>query len=282
MSDYAWFALFWSFLVLLGLLEYLIPRADGLPRRAARWPANIGLGLINGAIVSLLPVTTVWAAYWAASHEIGLLNWAAAPAWLAIVVTVLARSLAQYAFHRLMHHIPALWFVHRVHHCDEHLDASTGLRFHPLEIFANTLFLLPIVFATGMPPAVLILYESVEILVGILSHTSLQLPERVERALRWLVITPGLHRLHHSDDERQADTNYGTVLSIWDGLFRTYCRSPAFDAPALSFGVKDVSSKQASDFAWLLSLSWRGSRRDSGPAAEAGGTSGNPAIPGKA
>jgi sterol desaturase/sphingolipid hydroxylase (fatty acid hydroxylase superfamily) len=130
----------------------------------------------------------------------GIFNWVAAPWWLALLATLLIRSLAQYAFHRHSHRSLILWRVHRVHHCDVHLDASSALRFHPLEMIANIAFAVPIIMFWGLAPAVLAVYECVEIIVGMMTHTNLRIPKAMEQIARPLLVTPGLHRRHHSAD----------------------------------------------------------------------------------
>jgi sterol desaturase/sphingolipid hydroxylase (fatty acid hydroxylase superfamily) len=260
----AWFWFFWGFLIFLLALEQVVATLATARSRIGRWPANIGLGMLNGALFSLLPATTVWTSQWAESEGAGLLHWISAPIWIAVLATVAIRSLAQYAFHRLAHCIPALWSVHRVHHSDHHLDATTGLRFHPLEMLAASLFMGAVALMGGLLPLALVAYEIAEIIVGIFTHTSLDLPHGVDRRLRAMFITPALHRLHHSDDSAEADTNYGALLSLWDRIFGTYCPEPRGPPAESGFGVEDVSAEQARSFAWLIASPWLGTNRHPG------------------
>jgi len=252
MSDYTWLFFFWGFLFSLGVLEFKLSDHNIEPKRSARWPVNIGFGLVNGAVVSLLPIGTVLAAAWAAANDTGLLTALSTPFWLLVIMTILCRSLCQYVFHWLVHRVPLLWSVHRVHHCDTVLDGSTGLRFHPLELLASLALIVPLTLVLGLDPSTLAIYETAEILIGIATHTSIRLPDAVEKSLRVLFITPGLHRLHHSDDLSEANSNFGTVFSFWDRLFGTYLATPKRNYSLFQCGVKGVDEKQANDFGWLF------------------------------
>lgn len=255
--EHTWFLTFWGMIVLLSALEFLFPRYPEYADRARRWPTNLGLGILNGLIVSLAPVLTVWSAQWAASHGIGLLNWVAAPWWLALLGTVLIRSIAQYAFHRYLHKNPILWRLHRVHHCDVHLDASSALRFHPFEMMANIAFLVPVIMVCGLSPGFLVVYETVAIVASLLTHMNVRIPEALERNARRMLVTPGLHRFHHSENRAEADSNYGDIFSFWDRLFGTYCGQPRQAGKTLRFGLEDVSEESAGSFERQLTLPWR-------------------------
>lgn len=255
--DYGWFLVFWGTLILLGAGEYLAPEMPGEASRRRRWFVNVGLGIINGLIASSLPVLTVASAQWAATHQFGLLNWLSTPLLVALPVTILGRTLAQYAFHLLSHKIPLLWRLHRVHHCDEHLDATSTLRNHPLELIASAIFISAIVAISGLSPAVLIVYESIEALLNLLAHANVRLPPAAERVARALFfITPSLHRIHHSARQEETDSNYGAVFSFWDQLFGTY-RDKAAELQAFRFGLDEISRDRAQSLEAQLALPWR-------------------------
>jgi sterol desaturase/sphingolipid hydroxylase (fatty acid hydroxylase superfamily) len=260
--EHAWFLVFWGAIVLFGAIEFLFPQFPEAADRARRWPTNFGLGILNGLIVSSVPVASVGAAQWAATQEIGLLNWLAAPWWLALPCTVLIKSLSQYAFHFLSHKVPLLWRLHRVHHCDVHLDVSSALRNHPLELIASLAFVIPIVVVCGLSPVVLAVYEAVELFANMLTHANVRLPPAVERHARALFVTPGLHRLHHSAFQPETDSNYGNVFSFWDRLFSTLRGEARASGAAFRFGLDDVDRDRASNFARQLELPWH---RGAGP-----------------
>jgi sterol desaturase/sphingolipid hydroxylase (fatty acid hydroxylase superfamily) len=255
--DYGWFLAFWGTLILFGALEYLAPELPGDPGRRRRWFVNVGLGIINGLIASSLPVLTIASAQWAATHQLGLLNWLAAPLLVALPVTILARTFGQYAFHLLSHKVPLLWRLHRVHHCDEHLDATSTLRNHPLELMASAVFVSAIVAMLGLSAVVLIVYESFEALLNLLAHANIRLPQPVERIARALFfITPALHRIHHSARQEETDTNYGAVFSFWDQLFGTY-RDKAAESSTFRFGLDEIGRDRAQSLEAQLALPWR-------------------------
>jgi sterol desaturase/sphingolipid hydroxylase (fatty acid hydroxylase superfamily) len=254
--EHAWFLTFWSMVAALCVIEALWPAFNSNPDRVRRWSINFGLGILNGLILSLVPALTVFSAIWARDQSIGLLNLVVCPAWLAALVALLVRSFSQYAFHRCAHEFPLLWRVHRVHHCDVHLDASSALRFHPFEAIASVLFAIPFVVLFGLPPITLAAYETVQVVMNLLTHSNIRLPDRVERAARAIVMTPALHRFHHSSDCNECDRNYGDVVSFWDRLFGTFLPvAPGVRAPA-KFGLDDVGPAVANDFDAQLTLPW--------------------------
>jgi sterol desaturase/sphingolipid hydroxylase (fatty acid hydroxylase superfamily) len=237
------FLLFWPVLIALAAAELWRPLHLGQDEPASRIPVNVALGLINAALVALLPVSTVLAATWAASSGIGLLNVASAPFALAAVATVAIRSFASYAVHRLSHALPWLWRIHRVHHLDTALDLSTGLRNHPLELAIVVPALAGAAVAFGLQPGALAVYEALALPFALWSHANLRLPGRLDRALRWLLVTPAMHHVHHYARRSETDSNYGDVFSIWDRLLGTYS---ALDEPALRalrFGLGEAHDR---------------------------------------
>lgn len=188
----------------------------------ARIPVNIAFAVMNGAVATLLPVSTVLPARWAAAHGVGLLHQVALPFAVVAVVTVLARSLSTYAVHRLSHAAPLLWRVHRVHHADAGVDLSTGLRNHPAELAIVAPMLAGVTVLLGLDAGVLLIYEAVALPFALWSHANLRLPPGLDRRLRWLLVTPAMHHVHHSAVRAEADSNYGDVFSGWDRLFGTY------------------------------------------------------------
>jgi sterol desaturase/sphingolipid hydroxylase (fatty acid hydroxylase superfamily) len=253
--EHAWFLTFWGTIVLVAAIEFLLPQFRQPADRARRWPTNFGLGIVNGLIVSTVPVLNVGVAQWAADHGTGLFNWIAAPWWIAWPGTLVVWSLGQYAFHRLSHQSPLLWRLHRVHHCDVHLDVSSALRNHPLEMIVGTAFMIPIAALVGLSPVLLGVYEGVEAIVNMLTHANLRIPHAVERHARALLVTPGLHRLHHSAVRAETDSNYGNVFTLWDRLFGTYCGRTT--QPTFRFGLDDVSRERAVNFPAQMELPWR-------------------------
>jgi len=251
-TDVIYFFAFWSFLAVLGALEHVIPAFQQRPERLHRWPTNLGLGVINTTFSPLAPVSAVWGANWAYREGLGLLNQISHPWWVAVVVTLLVRSLAGYLDHFIMHNVPLFWRVHRVHHLDTHLDISTSLRSHPAEFVTNLLIIVPTSITFGLTPWVLVLYELTDSMVSAFSHANLRMPQRLDRWLRWFLVTPNMHSLHHSSYQPETDSNYGTVFTFWDRLFGTYRHSPLGGYDKLQIGLREVRDERASDLWWQL------------------------------
>ncbi len=244
-----------GYAMIIGLLAFVEARSPAFPHdpaRSRRWPTNFGIGIVNIVLAVLAPVSAVVAAYWANRNGYGVFNHFSAPWLLVATATVLGRSFAGYALHLIMHKTPLLWRVHRVHHSDTHLDVSTALRSHPLEAFLLVFVTASAAVALGMDPVVLAAYELIEAALHVATHANLRLPERLDRVLRLLVVTPNMHSLHHSAWHRETDSNYGTVFSIWDRLFGTYSAAPRAGYEAMQIGLKEIRDERASDFVWQM------------------------------
>ncbi len=255
LREHSLFLAYWSTVILLCTIEFLVPQLPDHADRRRRWFTNFGLGLLNGLIASSVPAATVASAWWAHRSGIGLLNVLAAPWWAALILTVLARSLTQYMFHVVSHKVPLLWRLHRVHHSDVHLDASSALRNHPLEMLANIIFTALVTAVAGLSPVVVAAFEAVELFANILTHANLRMPNALERLLRLVFVTPVLHRLHHSPVRIETDSNYGNVFSFWDRAFGTF-RGETIQPGQTRFGLDDISGERASDLQTQLALPW--------------------------
>jgi sterol desaturase/sphingolipid hydroxylase (fatty acid hydroxylase superfamily) len=254
LHEYGWVLVFWLLITVLCLIEALWPGSGNDADRSRRWPVNFGFGIFNGLIASLVPSLTIFSAIWAATQGVGALNMFKSPLWLAILVTLIVKSFAQYAFHRCVHFFPILWRVHRVHHCDNHLDASSALRFHPFEMVAAVVFVVPFVLLFGLPPNILAAYEVAQLAAGLVTHANICIPEIVERRARLFFVTPALHRFHHSVREADANSNFCDLFSIWDRLFGTFQNVPRGTATPEQFGTVDVDPSLAGDFFTQLKL----------------------------
>ena len=248
------FAVFWVCLAAFAGLEFFIPQRTA-SEREGRWPTNFSLGAVNMAIVPLVPVSAVLAAQWAHSRGVGVLNTLdMTGAWWWIVVptaTIVIRSLANYLAHFAFHKIPVLWRLHRVHHFDTTLDISTGVRTHPTELVVALLIAAPVSIAFGLHPATLIFYETVDFAFSLFSHANIRLPPRLDSLLRLVIVTPGLHAVHHSCCREQTDSNYGTVFTTWDRIFGTYCELEK-DRQPFEIGLSEVRDQRASSFWWQM------------------------------
>lgn len=216
-------AVFAAVLAALLLAEALQAGPNPPSRRGARWPGNLLLGACDVAVARLLlPLGLAGVALWAQARGIGLFSGLAWPRWLEFALALLLLDLAIYWQHRLLHVLPWLWPLHRVHHTDTTLDATSALRFHPFEIALSLAIKLALVLAFGVPAAAILAFEILLSSFALFTHANLALPSPLDRVLRWLLVTPTMHRVHHSNLANEQRSNYGFHLSVWDRLFRSY------------------------------------------------------------
>lgn len=231
-------AVFFLLLALMLALERWRPKRRTDLRRGLRWPANFGLMAVNAAVLFALPVAAVGSSLWAARHGVGLLNMLRPPGWLAVALGWLLLDAAIYWQHRALHEIGWLWPLHRPHHTDVEFDASTALRFHPAEIALSMLFKCAVVIALGAPPLAVLLFETALNGLALFNHANLHLPAGLDRILRRLLVTPDMHRVHHSVHRVEHDSNYGNALSWWDHLFGSYTPAPRDGHAAMRIGLE--------------------------------------------
>ena len=238
---------FWLLLFVVAAAESLWPFHREQRDHASRFPTNFGLGILSAALLSFLPVTGVVAAQWSQAQSFGFLHkWAAPPA-LAVVTTIIVRSLLAYGLHRLAHVSPALWRIHSVHHCDTAVDLSSGLRHHPLELLYVALASASVAALLGLSAAALAAYELAAVAFALWTHANLRLPERLDRGIGSVVVTPAVHHVHHSARQVETDSNYGEVFTLWDRLFGTY-RAPSHqEVLAFRFGLGDEHEQGAAN-----------------------------------
>ena len=236
------FAAFAGTLSVFALLESLIPARERVQSRWKRWPANLLL-MAAGAIILrfAFPFLAVGAALWAETAHFGLFHWISVPGWLAFAGSFLALDLAVYAQHVAMHHILLLWRFHRVHHADAEVDATTGLRFHPGEAVVSMMFKMAVVVLLGAPLAGVIIFEVALNAASIFNHANMRLAG--DEILRAIIVTPGMHRIHHSQTRDETDSNYGFCLSLWDRIFGTW-RAKA-RAADFALGQSDIRRDEA-------------------------------------
>lgn len=244
-------AVFFTLLPALMLAERLAPRRPH-PDRRRRWPANFGLTALNVVTLSLQPVSLIGVARWAEGEGWGLFNRLALPAVALVPAVLLARGFISFFTHWLMHRVPLFWRLHRVHHLDPELDVSSTVRFHPLEFLVSLPPAALLVAAFGLTPWVLAVYELLDVAVTLFTHANLRLPARLDAALRWLIVTPDLHRVHHSVDQPETDSNYGAVFPHWDLLFGTYRAAPRAPHASMPLGLADRRGPEVHRLGWLL------------------------------
>ena len=223
----------------MALWELLAPRRKQTVRRITRWPSNMGIVVLDSLLIRLIfPTAAVGVALLAESHGWGLFHALGAPAWLAVMASVLLLDLAIYLQHVLFHAVPVLWRLHRMHHADLEFDVTTGVRFHPLEILLSMVIKLGIIAALGAPAVAVLIFEVLLNATSMFNHGNVTLPQRFDRVLRWIVVTPEMHRVHHSILPRETNSNFGFNLPWWDRLFGTYRAQPAAGHESMTIGIE--------------------------------------------
>lgn len=224
--------------VVMALWEALAPRRPQPIGRLLRWPNNLGLVVLDTLVVRLLfPLAGVGMAFLAETKGWGLLNAIPLPAWLAIPAAVVLLDLTIYGQHVAFHAVPVLWRLHRMHHADLEFDVTTGLRFHPGEILLSMEIKLAAVAALGAPPIAVLVFEVMLNATSMFNHGNVRLPPGLDRLLRLIVVTPDMHRVHHSIERRETDSNFGFNLPCWDRVFGTYRAQPAAGHDAMTIGI---------------------------------------------
>ena len=219
--------------------EALLPRRARGVSRWIRWPSNLGIVAVNTLLLRvLIPTAAVGLALAGEARGWGLLNALALPYWLSVVLAVVLLDLAIYLQHVMFHAVPALWRLHRMHHADLDFDVTTGARFHPIEILLSMALKLGVVAALGAPALAVLVFEVLLNATAMFNHANARLPERLDRVLRWIVVTPDMHRVHHSVVPRETNSNFGFNLPWWDRLLGTYRAQPAAGHTAMTIGLE--------------------------------------------
>ena len=239
------FGAFLAVFVLVALWEVLAPKRMLRFTRAQRWPHNLALIALNAGIVRLLaPGAAIAVALAGEAHGWGLFNVVTLPSWATILISVVLLDLAVYFQHVLFHAVPALWRLHRVHHADADYDVTTGLRFHPIEILLSLGIKCAVIAALGAPAVAVLAFEVLLNGASMFNHANARFPFVVDRWLRWLIVTPDMHRVHHSVVPREMNSNFGFSLPWWDRLFGTYRAQPAAGHEAMRIGVDGLQGPE--------------------------------------
>ena len=218
--------------------EVLAPRRRRLVSRWARWPSNLGIVVLSTLLLrAVFPVAAIGLASLGQQRGWGLLNNVAVPDWMKIIAAVVLLDLAIYLQHVIFHAVPALWRLHRMHHADLDFDVTTGARFHPLEILLSMGLKLAVVATLGTPALAVLISEVALNATAMFNHGNVGLPSTIDRVLRWLVVTPDMHRVHHSTVVNETNSNFGFNLPWWDRLFGTYRAAPAAGHEAMTIGL---------------------------------------------
>lgn len=229
---------FFGVLALVALWEVLAPRRALTVSKALRWVSNLGIVVLNSVVLRLVfPTAAVGMAALAVEHGWGLFNNLALPGWVAIALSVALLDLTIYMQHVMVHAVPLLWRLHRMHHADMDYDVTTGARFHPLEILLSMVIKFAAIAVIGPPVFAVLVFEVLLNATAMFNHANAGLPAGLDRWLRWLVVTPDMHRVHHSVVPREANSNFGFNLPWWDRLFGTYRAQPEAGHQGMTIGI---------------------------------------------
>lgn len=244
---------FFGVFAIMAVWEIKAPRRALTLSRAVRWVNNLGLVFLNSIILRLIfPAAAVGVASFAAEHGWGLFNHFEITLPLAVLLSVVAMDFIIYLQHVLVHAVPALWRLHRVHHADLDYDVTTGARFHPIEIILSMLIKFATIVVLGPPLVAVVIFEVVLNAMAMFNHGNVRLPLGLDRLLRLIVVTPDMHRVHHSVEDNEANSNFGFNLSLWDRLFGTYIAQPRGGHAGMTIGIHHYRDPKL--VAWLPGL----------------------------
>jgi len=250
-------SVFIGVLVVMALWQVLAPKKE-LIQGYKRWPANLGLIVIDSLVARvLLPAGAVGAAMWAEQHGVGVLPALGFSDVVTVIVAVIVLDLIIYLQHVLFHAAPMLWRLHQVHHADRDIDVTTGLRFHPIEIVISMLIKITAVAALGVPVLAVVIFEIILNAMAMFNHSNIRFPKVLDSVVRLLLVTPDMHRVHHSIIVRETNSNYGFNLSVWDRLFGTYRAQPEKGHDGVQIGLPEYQDKPTYQLGWMLKLPFK-------------------------
>ncbi|MFT5785617.1 MAG: sterol desaturase/sphingolipid hydroxylase (fatty acid hydroxylase superfamily) [Ascidiaceihabitans sp.] len=248
---------FLGLFALLALIEALAPRRIRTQTRKTRWVTNWAITVANtvtlNAMALALPLLAVGAAFDAQSQGWGLFNATSWPTWIEVILVILILDFAIWAQHVITHKVPFLWRLHQVHHADVDIDVTTAIRFHPIEIALSMLLKIGLVYLLGPAALAIVLFEVILNGTAMFNHANIRLPLSVDAILRRVLVTPDMHRVHHSTLRHEHDSNYGFSLSIWDQMFGTYVAQPEAGHDAMDIGLQ-WQDDRPSRLGWSLKL----------------------------
>jgi sterol desaturase/sphingolipid hydroxylase (fatty acid hydroxylase superfamily) len=230
---------------MLAAWELFAPRRQLAVGRLKRWPSNIGVLVVDALLVRLLiPAAAVGAAIYAAGNGLGLFNWLQLRLSVGAILGFLILDFVIWAQHWAFHYVPLLWRLHRMHHADLDIDVTTGVRFHPIEILISLAIKIAVIVAFGIPPVGVFVFEVMLNATSMFNHSNARMPHWLDRVLRLIVVTPDMHRVHHSIVRKETDSNFGFNLPWWDWLFGTYRREPQAGHDGMTIGIPQFRDPQ--------------------------------------
>ena len=240
---------------LMAFWEVLSPRRRPVLSKMLRWGNNLGLVIFNSILLRFIfPAAAVGVAALASEQGWGLLNYYPLPLWLSLAISLFLMDFVIYLQHILMHAVPILWRLHRVHHADLDYDVTTGARFHPIEIILSMLIKFVTIVALGPTIVAVVIFEIVLNAMAMFNHANVRLPLRMDHVLRQLIVTPDMHRVHHSVDYDEANSNFGFNLAFWDRWFGTYRDQPRAGHEQMIIGIQNY--RTPGEVTWIHGILW--------------------------
>ena len=246
-------SLFLGIFAIMAVLEAWLPARQSVLGRASRWKGNLSM-VVLGALCSrvVLPAGLVGVALWADNTNVGFFNSVNMSHWVVVAFSVLLLDMVIYWQHRLFHKIPLLWRIHKMHHADSHVDTTTGLRFHPIEIVLSLFIKAVVVIAFGVPAIAIVIFEVGLNGFALFNHANIRLPNAIEKPLRLILMTQILHRIHHSQRVNETNSNYGFSVIWWDKLFGSYKNEAQKADNDIDVGLKEYPSEKQNASLWAL------------------------------
>lgn len=251
---------FFGVLAVVAGAEIALPRRQLTVSKLRRWASNLGVVFLNSLLVRLLlPATAAGFAVLCAQRGWGAFNNLDVPVWIAVLASIVILDFAIYLQHVMFHAVPALWRLHRMHHADLDFDVTTGARFHPIEILLSMLIKFAVIAVIGAPAVAVIIFEILLNATAMFNHGNFRLPVGLDRILRLFIVTPDMHRVHHSIEDYETNSNFGFNLPWWDRLLGTYKAQPDAGHEAMTIGIRDYRApKLAIDLPGMLILPFLG------------------------
>lgn len=232
---------FFGTLIVMSIWEWLFPKRHLTVSKLKRWLNNIAIIFVNSFVVRLFfPAALVGVAYYTEQHHYGLFNLVTMNYWLAIIISVILLDFTIYLQHVMFHAVPIFWRIHRMHHVDLDIDVTTGVRFHPIEIVISLCIKFAAVILMGAPVLAVIIFEILLNSITMFNHSNISIPHSVDNLIRKVIVTPDMHRVHHSDIPYETNSNFGFNLSIWDRLCGTYQPQPSLGHEKMVIGIKEI------------------------------------------
>ena len=249
----AYALVYFGALIVASLLEWALPLRPSHEALRLRWLSNVSISILGSFIVkALFPFLAIgWAAY-CAERSWGLFHLVAWPGWLTVLLSIFWLDFVFYAQHVVMHKVPLLWRLHRTHHTDHDFDFTTGLRAHPAETLLTNVVVFAAIAMIGASPLAVMLSQLMTIALSFLGHSNVRVSPAVDRVLRLVIVTPDMHRVHHSVDIHEGESNYSNLFPWWDFMFGSYLDQPAAGQTGMTFGVQGFEARKHQSLPWML------------------------------